>query len=121
MKKLILVLLLVSSQVFCQNDTSVQVYKGFVTEIEGVKTDFEESKTVVIFHPGGRGEIIVNVNEATVRYFQISNSEKGTDENGDSYQIVECIKENTGKIVILRLYVNKFRIYIQDDYVEFRV
>ena len=120
MKKLILVLLLVSSQVFCQKDTSIQVYKGFVTEIGEIKNGYEESRAVVIFHPGGRGEIIVNVNEATVRYFQISNSEKGTDENGDSYQMMECIKENTGKIVILRLYVNKFRIYIQDDYIEFR-
>ncbi len=42
-----------------------------------------------------------------------------TDEKGNSYQLVECIKENTGKIVQLHIYPETLRIYIENDYIEF--
>lgn len=120
MKKLILVaFLLFSGLVFSQSETYVRTYKGFVTEIEGVKSECKESRAVVIFHPGGRNEIIVNVNSATVRYFQISTSEKSKNDKGVSYEVVECIKETNGKIVMLHIYPETLRIYIENDYVEF--
>ena len=120
MRKLILILMLVvSSQVFCQADTYVRTYKGYITEIGDIKNPYQESRAVAIFHPGGRNEVLVTVNEAVVRYFQISNPEKAKDEKGNSYQLVECIKENTGKIVQLHIYPETLRIYIENDYVEF--
>ena len=112
-------MLLIGSTVSSQAETYVRTYKGYITEINDIKNGYEESKAVVIFHPGGRNEIIVNVNSAVVRYFQISNPEKAKDEKGNSFQLVECIKENTGKIVQLHIYLETLRIYIENDYIEF--
>lgn len=120
MKNLVaIIVLMFTTTAFSQAETYVRTYKGFVTEIASVKKDYEEMRAVVIFHPGGRNEIIVNVNEAVVRYFPISQPEKTTDDKGNNFQLVECIKENTGKIVQLHVYVEKLRIYIENDYIEF--
>lgn len=120
MRKVILIVLLVfSTQVFCQAETYVRTYKGYVTEISDIKNPYQQSRAVAIFHPGGRNEVLVTVNEAVVRYFQISNPEKVKDEKGVYYQLVECIKENTGKIVQLHIYPETLRIYIENDYIEF--
>jgi len=120
MKKLITIaLVMLTTTIFSQVETHVRTYKGFFTEIADIKNGYEEIRTVVIFHPGGRSEIIVNVNDAVVRYFPISSAEKSTDDKGNSFQLVECIKENTGKIVQLHVYPEKLRIYIENDYIEF--
>jgi hypothetical protein len=120
MKKVITVILfLISTAIFSQSETYIKTYTGFFTEIADIKKDYEEMRTVVIFHPGGRNEVIVNVNDAVVRYFPITPPEKGTDNKGNTFQLVECIKENTGKIVQLHIYPDKLRIYIQNDYIEF--
>jgi hypothetical protein len=120
MKKLItFIILLFTTITFSQSETYVKTYKGYITEISDIKSGYEESRAVVIFHPGGRNEFVVNVNSATVRYFQISNPEKTKNDKGVSYQIVECIKENTGKIVQLHIYPETLRIYIENDYIEF--
>lgn len=120
MRKIILIVLLVfTTQVFCQADTYIKVYKGYITEINEIKSPYQESRAVAIFHPGGRSEITITVNSAVVRYFEIAPPEKAEDEKGKSFQLVECIKQNTGKIVQLHIYPETLRIYIENDYIEF--
>jgi len=119
MKKLLMLMLLFSSQLFSQTETYIQVYDGYFSEISDVKSPYEELRAVAIFYPRGKNEIILTVNSVTAKYFQISNSEKCKDGLGKDYESIEVIKEDTGRIMMIHVYADKLRLFIDNDYIEF--
>ena len=124
MKKLLLgALLLLSSFVCMSQDTFVKKYSSVISKQSGELTPWKKSDVTVVFNPNGVRDIVIynSYSESKIVLHQIGSAREGKTENGDGYQIVECINES-GLKVLAQLFDDDtcFRVLFSNgDLVEF--
>jgi hypothetical protein len=95
MKKLLLgALLLLSMSVFAQ-DTFVKKYNSLIVKEDDVAKPLERTDVTVVFNPDGIRDIVIYYSSTRKKIVlhQISSATEGKTEDGDGYQIVECIND----------------------------
>jgi hypothetical protein len=123
MKKLLLgALLLLSSFACIAQDTFVKKYTSMISKKDGVLQPWEKVDVTVVFNPKKVRDIVIYYsNGNTLTLHQIGGTRNGKTQEGDGYQIVECIG-NDGEKVAVQLFDDDtcMRVLIADGYmVEF--
>lgn len=124
MKKILLgALLLLSSFVCAAQDTFVKKYSSVISKQSGELTPWKKTDVTVVFNPNGVRDIVIynSYSESKIVLHQIGSTREDKTNNGDGYQIVECINES-GLKVAAQLFDDDtcFRILFSNgDYVEF--
>jgi hypothetical protein len=121
MKKLLLGCLLLFSSFICiAQDTFVEKYTSVVSVSDYKVGEWQDTEMTVVFNAKGLKDVVFYYPNATVRTMhQVTPSRKGTTENGNEYQIIECI-DDSGERVALQLFSSTLRVLISDGYyVEF--
>lgn len=121
MKKLLLGCLLLFNSFIClAQDTFVEKYKSVISVSDYKVGEWQDTEMTVVFNANGVKDIVFYYPNETVKTMhQITSSKKGTTENGNEYQIIECI-DDSGERLALQLFDNCLRILINKGYyVEF--
>ena len=101
MKKLLLVALLLLSMCTFAQEAFVKKYTSMISVSNNVRGEWQDTDVTVAFNPRGIADIIFYYPNGFTRTFhQISNPEKDKTENGDTYQIVQCLDRSGDQVAI---------------------
>lgn len=120
MKKLLLVALLLLSILSYSQETFVNKYTVFMTKIDGVKSEVKPAEIVFVFNEGKTTDIVIYGTKDTIRLYRTKEIVDGKSNEGNEYQLLECIESETGDKYIVQLFKDTVRLFINDspDYIE---
>ena len=120
MKKLLLVALLLLSILSYSQETFVNKYTVFMTKIDGVESEVKPAEIVFVFNEGKTTDIVIHGTKDTIRLYRTKEIVDGKSNEGNEYQLLECIESETGDRYVVQLFKDTVRLFINDspDYIE---
>lgn len=101
MKKLLLGALLLLSMCTFAQEAFVRKYTSLISVSNNVRGEWQDTDVTVVFNPGGVEDIMFYYPNGFTRTFhQISSTKKDKTEDGETYQIVECLDRSGDKVAI---------------------
>ena len=101
MKKLLLGALLLLSMCTFAQETFVKKYTSMISKKDGVLQPWERVDVTVVFNPKKVRDIVIYYSTGnTLTLHQIGGATNGKTEDGQGYQIVECIDQDGEKVAI---------------------
>lgn len=101
MKKLLLGALLLLSITMFSQEAFVKKYTSLVSKKADVLQPWEKIDVTVVFNAEGSKDIIFYYSNGNTRKFhQITEVRQGKTENGEGYQLVQCVDENGTKVAM---------------------
>lgn len=121
MKKLLLVALLLFSALTYSQETFVNKYTLYMTQIDSVKSVVKPIKVVLVFNYEKTTDIIIYSPNKTTLLYRTGEITNGKTDNGSEYQLIDCVDSEKGDKYELQLFKETIRIFINDssDYIEY--
>ena len=121
MKKLLFALLLTAiTFVSLAQETFVNKYTSYVTNINDVISEMKPTQITFVFNEGTTTDIVVYGLEEEKRFYRTGEVSKGKTTGGFEYQWVDCVQAKTGYKASIQLFDNAVRIFMKADYVEYQ-
>lgn len=121
MKRILFVLLLIgTSFVSIAQETFVNKYTSYVTNIKDVISEMKATEVTIVFNEGNTTDIVVYAKSGAKRFYRTGEVRKGKTNGGYEYQWVDCIQEETGYKASIQLFDDACRIFFDADYVEYQ-
>jgi len=122
MRKLLLLAGMLLSITMFSQETFVKKYTSMISKKNDVLEPWEKIDLTVVFNADNKRNIIFYyLSGKQITFHQISGSKEGKTENGEGYQLIDCIDED-GQSVALQLFDDDtcLRILIAKGYsIEF--
>jgi hypothetical protein len=121
MKKLLLVALLSLSTLSYSQDTFVNKYTLYRTQIDSVISELKPIKVVVVFNAEKTTDIIIYSPNKTTLLYRTGEITDGKTNNGSEYQLIDCVDSEKGDKYEIQLFKETVRIFINDspDFIEY--
>lgn len=101
MKKLLLGALLLLSMSINAQDVFVKKYTAYITRQNDVLQPWVYSEVTVVFNANNVRDVVFYYTSGKKRTLhQITDAVKGTTENGDAYQVIDCVDEDGTEITL---------------------
>jgi hypothetical protein len=121
MKKTLLVALLLLSMLSYSQETFVNKYTLYRTQIDSVKSELKPIKVVVVFNAEKTTDIIIYSPNKTTLLYRTGEITDGKTNNGSEYQLIDCVDSEKGYKYEIQLLKETVRIFINDspDFIEY--
>ena len=121
MKKLLFALLLTATTfVSLAQETFVNKYTSYVTNINDVISEMKSTQITFVFNEGNTTDIVVYGLEEEKRFYRTGGVTEGKTTSGFEYQWVDCVQAKTGYKASIQLFTDAVRIFMKGDYVEYQ-
>lgn len=110
--------LLICFNISNAQDTFVRKYTSYVTKTNNELSEWEDIDLTVVFNEKNTNNVVLYYPSKTKTLYKIGNVESNKTNNGDEYQIIECVDEEGNKLS-LQLFSDAMRIIIVGGYIEF--
>jgi hypothetical protein len=121
MKKLLFTLLLLFvTMIALAQETFVNKYTSYVTNINDKISEMKETQVTIVFNEGNTTDIVVYGQGEEKRFYRTGGITTGKTKGGFEYQWVDCVQAKTGYKASIQLFDNAVRIFMQGDYVEYQ-
>jgi hypothetical protein len=118
MKKAILLFMFLCVNLNFAQDTFVNKYTSYITNIDDKKSEWEEIDLTVVFNEKNTNNVVLYYPNKTKTLYKIGNVKTDKTSGGDEFQIIECIDDG-GLKVSLQLFDGALRILFDGGYIEF--
>lgn len=99
-------------------ETFVQKYTSYVTKFDDKLSEWSDIDLTVVFNEKNTNNVVLYYPDRTKTLYKIGNKDTNKTNDGEEYQIIECIDEEGNKLS-LQLFSDAMRIIIVGGYIEF--
>jgi hypothetical protein len=120
MKKTLLIISFSFATLLCNaQKTFVEKYTSYVTNINDITSETKIASVTIIFNAEDTTDILIYTSDSPKRLYRTGEIINGKSNGGFEYQLVNCIDSETGKQVIVQLFKDACRVFMESDYIEY--